>query len=565
VATPTTLLDASTLARGATGLHLLVMGPKQFATFALPVRGEVIVGRGGGDGVDVKLEDAKASRRHLRLHIGDDIEVEDLGSANGTRVHERKLAPGTRVRVLPGEAIAVGALVLMVQPNRARAHARPLSHAEFESRVEWECARAEATAGTFSVARLKVHSDARVDATVLRPIDVMGQFGPGEYELLLPGVAGDSARGLVEAFARRPPGRGGPAGGVGLASYPADGRHAAALLARAAANRRDAPSPRPPHIGEQYDRPIVCVDERMQRVQALAQRAGGHDINVLILGETGVGKEVLARAVHAASPRASRPMACINCAALAPTVLESELFGHERGAFTGAAQAKEGLLETAPGGTVFLDEVGELSLGAQAKLLRVIETRSIVRVGGVRPRPIDVRFISATNRDLEIEVARGGFRRDLFFRLNGIALTIPPLRERPLDLPVLARAFVAELARGPAPEISEAAMDALLAHGWPGNVRELRNAIERALLLCDGPTIEPEHLPSPVPFALDVAATEEASRAMPGDERARIIAALAACGGNQSRTARQLGISRKVLIARLDRYGTARPRKPGRR
>jgi DNA-binding NtrC family response regulator len=224
---------------------------------------------------------------------------------------------------------------------------------------------------------------------------------------------------------------------------------------------------------------------------------------------------------------------------------------------------------------VFLDEIGELPPALQAKLLRVIETREVLRVGGVRPRPIDVRFVAATNCDLEAEVARGGFRRDLYFRLNGMSLTIPALRDRPADIPILARGFVAELfgaarrprAGGP-PQISDAALAVLRGHGWPGNVRELRNAIERAVLLCDGATLLPEHLPEPVPHLPGAAeATAGPPPAPPTtaveDERARVLAALAACGGNQSRAARQLGISRKVLIARLDSYGVARPRKSG--
>src|SRR4051812_30730866 len=205
------------------------MGPKQFATFPLPARGEVIVGRGGGDGVDVKLDDAKASRRHLRLHIGDAIEVEDLGSANGTRVHGRKLAARTRVSILPGEAISVGSLVLMVQVSRAlpvQRRGRPLSETELEQRVEWECARAEATGGTFSLARVPVPPDATppdVAYGAIRMIDVVGRCGPHALALLMPGLAGETARGVATEFAHRLV-DGAPA--IRIASYPGDGRSA---------------------------------------------------------------------------------------------------------------------------------------------------------------------------------------------------------------------------------------------------------------------------------------------------------------------------------------------------
>jgi two-component system, NtrC family, response regulator AtoC len=296
----------------------------------------------------------------------------------------------------------------------------------------------------------------------------------------------------------------------------------------------------------------------MEQVLTLAERVAAGGINVLILGETGAGKEVLARFIHARSPRARKPFVCVDCAALSPSLLESELFGHERGAFTGAAAAKPGLLETAPGGTVFLDEVGEMPLPLQAKLLRAIENRTITRVGGLKPHTIDVRFVAATNRDLESGVADETFRRDLYYRLNGMTLTVPPLRERLDDIPLLARAFVNELSgSGRAPDLSDGALQLLCGYGWPGNVRELRNVIERALLLCDGPELTEAHLPEAAMRRRLVAP----AAAQPGSERERILAALAACGGNQSRAARELGLSRKVLIARLESYGVARPRK----
>jgi DNA-binding NtrC family response regulator len=275
----------------------------------------------------------------------------------------------------------------------------------------------------------------------------------------------------------------------------------------------------------------------------------------------------------------------INCAAIPEALLESELFGHERGAFTGAVRDKVGLLEAAAGGTLFLDEIGEMPLPAQAKLLRAIELREVVRVGGVRPRPVDVRFISATNRDLEGLIAQRLFRRDLFFRLNGISVSIPPLRERGAELEALARQFLAEfgasLGRGPL-ALSREALAHLKSHSWPGNVRELRNVIERAVLLSDGREIRPEHLSlvalaaGPVELAAsDVELVDEGPGSeepappsglpeeLQATERKRILEALEQCAGNQTRAASMLGISRRALIHRLETYGVPRPRKRG--
>jgi DNA-binding NtrC family response regulator len=333
----------------------------------------------------------------------------------------------------------------------------------------------------------------------------------------------------------------------------------------------------------------------MQRVHALAERAAAGTINVLITGETGVGKEVLAETVHRASPRHDGPYVCLNCAALSETLLESELFGHERGAFTGAVQAKPGMMETAAGGTLFLDEVGELPMATQAKLLRVLETREVTRLGSVKPRRIDLRFIAATNRDLEAEVARGAFRQDLYFRFAGITLTIPPLRERPDEIRPLVETFSNQICRdlGRAPPIFPAPILMLLeSYGWPGNVRELKNVVERAVLLSGGPIIGTEHLPmekisrampsapaaaapsAPEPRIgtvtprqieagrVDVPGMSRAARGPAGQaERERIIAALNACAGNQSRAAKLLGIPRRTFLNKLDAYGIPRPKK----
>lgn len=329
-----------------------------------------------------------------------------------------------------------------------------------------------------------------------------------------------------------------------------------------------------PRYETRYNVHIVRLDPVVVAVYDLARSIAQGNISALIVGETGSGKEHLAEAIHAESKRADKPLLKINCAALSETLLESELFGYERGAFTGAMNAKQGLLESANGGSVFLDELGEMTLSLQSKLLRVLEERRVTRVGGLKSTPIDIRLISATNRDLEEEIESKSFRKDLYYRLNGVTLALPPLRERRSEIEPLARNFLANAAReiGRAtPEISPAAFEWMLSHGWPGNIRELRNAMERAALVCDGMTLEVWHLPKPPrssspppppPLSTnELEAARGAGRVSAQNERDRIVGALEACVWNQTRAAKRLGISRGTLVARMAEYNLPRPRK----
>jgi DNA-binding NtrC family response regulator len=349
---------------------------------------------------------------------------------------------------------------------------------------------------------------------------------------------------------------------------------------------RRAPAPSGPADETEDAAGVVVADPAMIALRVQLERFAQGNISVLLHGETGVGKEVFAHALHAHSPRADKPLLRLNCAAFSEHLLESELFGHERGAFTGAAQAKPGLLETAQGGTVFFDEIGELPLPLQPKLLRVIEERAVTRVGGLRPIAIDVRFISATNRDLEAEVAAGRFRQDLFFRLNGVRLHIPPLRERRSEIAPLARSFVREFARQlpfSEPELTPAALELVMSQAWPGNIRELRNAMERAVLLSRGEPLTSAHFPGLAPAGSGTSGFRSVTEpthtkakvqraAEPPDsspelwndveqlEKRRIAEALEQCGGNRTRAAKLLGVSRNTLAARIAKFGLDRPR-----
>ncbi len=312
---------------------------------------------------------------------------------------------------------------------------------------------------------------------------------------------------------------------------------------------------------------IIGESDAIKRAVAETQRVAQTEATVLLLGESGTGKELFARAVHHLSARRNQSFVAINCAAIPETLIENELFGHERGAFTGANDRRLGKFELASGGTVFLDEIGELPLAVQGKLLRAIEEKMVDRIGGRAPVPVDVRIVAATNRDLRAAVENGEFRRDLFFRLAVFPVEIPALRERGDDIALLARHFSAQLGRELRKReavLSEASIAALRTHDWPGNVRELENAIERACILADSSTLEPRDLgflkneqsATDAFNALDMSGTlsETAERAVRFVERRKIAAALEAHGGNKTRAAETLGVSYKTLLTKIRDY-----------
>ncbi len=463
---PVDLLHPSQLA-----FELVVFSGEEIRTFLLPRSGEVTIGR--DEASTVRIDDPSVSRQHAVLHVGERLEIEDLGGANGTFM---------RAKAQPGA-------------GNATLNVRQLLGKKAELSVG-DCL-------LFGTARVVLRRERRVelpdlDSAELPETDVSG---------------------------------------------------------------------------------VVLRDPAMRALYTQAARAARSNISILLLGETGVGKEVLARAIHAHSPRSKGPFIAINCAAIAESLLESELFGSEKGAFTGSTSARAGLFEAAEGGTVFLDEIGELPLPVQAKLLRVLEERAVTRLGSTRPRPIDVRFVAATNRDPEIDVRQGRFRQDLYYRLNGISFVIPPLRDRPQEIELLAKLFLTAACRGidraEGLEISAEARDLLRRHTWPGNVRELRNVVERAAVLCVGAAVLPEHLPPSLLGAVRARGTQRpgpiAGPGEPGDlqaemksiERSRIVEALERCHGNQSEAARQLGMPRRTLVSRLGEFGISRPRKHG--
>jgi two-component system, NtrC family, response regulator AtoC len=334
-------------------------------------------------------------------------------------------------------------------------------------------------------------------------------------------------------------------------------------VARALERRRlsaEAVSAGAPGSAKNQVAEIEGKSQRMLEVYKLVARVAPSTATVLVVGESGTGKELVARAIHNRSPRATKPFVPVNCTALSESLLESELFGHARGAFTGAVAAKRGLFETANGGTLFLDEIGDMGPKMQAQILRVLQDGEMRPVGGTEAIRVDVRLVCATNRDLDAEVKSGRFREDLYFRINVVTVRMPPLRDRSGDIPILVRHFINKIARreGRAEaSVSPEALDLLCRHGWPGNVRELENAIERAVAVAKGNVVLPSDLPVEVYGGAQVApASIIEDRPTLGELEKRYIAmVLTECGGNKKKAAEKLGIDRRTLYRALERSG----------
>jgi two-component system response regulator AtoC len=542
---------------------LVVADTKVLGTHQLPENGSITIGRGSDN--TIQIDHDSISRRHAVLHVGRIITIEDLNSSNGTMVRDIAIPPHEPRQVGVNELVTVGSLTLIIQTRFAPALTnRIVTHDYFQARVEEECVRAARSDVQFAVIGIRVSATAPETSIVealmstLRQSDVLAKFGECVYELLLLDTTLSQAEHITQRLVASVQ-LVGPASHV-IAHFPTNGRSAYALMTSIGG-----------HAEEIDDDDLVIAERSMRDLYALAKRLAVSDLPVLILGETGVGKEKMSRAVHDYSPRADKPFVAINCAALNDNLLESELFGHERGAFTGAHTVKAGLLESAAGGTVFLDEIGDMSLAIQAKLLRVIEDCEVRRVGAVKAHKIGVRFVAATNADLEGAIERGTFREDLYFRLSAATLVIPPLRERPREVEALGRLFAAHASArtSTAPkELTNEALALLRGYSWPGNIRELRNVIERAVVLAGEGSITPEHLPVEKmrgtyvrPVTNNDEPPRETAELTGVDERARIVEALERTGGNQRQAATLLGVSRRTLINRLVQYDLPRPRK----
>jgi two-component system response regulator AtoC len=549
--------------------------------FALRDGAPVVIGRSSP--ADVVCDDASLSRLHARLTWHEDgIEIEDLRSTNGTFINSRRIE---RARAAGEDSILLGGVAVHLHLPAVRDTNAPAEDMlEFTRHVASEIVRAKTFRRPLALVaarRVGNHGSGAWESLVraaVRPVDRVVSAGS---DVLLVALSETPATALREWAERLQAAAPTPLL-LGAAMYPEHASEEETLIAKALRTTRvqrnagelvlatsSVAAPAQP-AG------VVVESPGMQRLYDLVARVARTTLPVLVRGETGVGKELIATELHARSARASGPIKAVNCAAIPANLTESVLFGHEKGAFTGATARAAGIFEQAHGGTVFLDEIGELPPQAQAALLRVLETRRVTRVGGAQDFGVDVRVVAATHRDLEAMVAEGTFRADLLYRLDAFTLDVPPLRERPEDVLPLASMFLsAAMARWGTPqlELAEAVRDVLVAYAWPGNVRQLRNTVERAAAIAIGPSVTLADLPR----ALTSAAPRDDERStIAGASRAPVISASSAASltervesferevireamlwtsGNQSHAAELLRVPRRTLAHKVKRYG----------
>jgi two-component system response regulator AtoC len=564
----------------ALSYRVLVHRKTGTTTYTLREGRDIVFGR--EPDCTVVLADTRVSRRHAVLRLqGDAIAFSDLGSRNGSLVDGARIDANVFIHVRPTSVIRLGETVLVFEAARS-SEQWCFDLATFEKKAGAILAKAKESKALVGLV------DVRWEKRDMTTTSTAAAVSPMPLQQLLARIVG--ADGIVGAH---------DSGGMVLLcpNTDADKLQVSATLVRdlcaehkIAVQVKTALSAEAQSVqtlllqasrGPDASSPPVIFQGGLYSIDKLVSRLDASDASILIVGETGVGKDVLARSLHGRSRRANRPYIALNCAAFTEALFESELFGHERGAFTGAAQTKTGLLESAAGGTVFLDEIGEMPIGLQAKLLRVVENREVLRVGGLQPRPIDVRFLFATNRDLRREIENKTFRSDLFFRISTVSLKIPPLRERIEEIVPLALHFIEIGARRigrPVPGLLDEARQFLKGHAWPGNVRELKNVIDLAVLVHEGDTIRPSdiHIESYIP--VDTADSKVGPVSTPDSrvspppppsyrrtdpelERAQILDALERSVWNQSAAAKLLGMPRRTFVKRLAQYDLPRPRK----
>ncbi len=555
----------------------LVLYHRSGAQIATLMRGEALV-VGRARPADVAIKDPSLSRQHASFSWSrDGVWVEDLRSTNGTKVNGKKIK---RAKIGLNDEISLGSVTVAVNIFSPRDPTlKGLDgHDQFRARLEEEVVRMKTFGRKLALLMVRAagrknvhlsHWSARVRG-LLRPVDRTALYGPSALLISAPEMGEEEARRLMEAIVKGRA-KGEPPLVCGGAIYPDDAVSPEELIevARSAAQLARASAPVQLALKKQVPgkTSLVLINPRMLELFETLKRVSDSTVPILIEGETGTGKEVVAQAVHRDSKRRRRPLHCVNCGAIPAQLIESVLFGHERGAFTGADQLRKGLFEEGNGGTLLLDEIGELSPAAQAALLRVLENKCITRIGSVKEITVDVRILAATHRDLEEMCDSGAFRKDLFYRLNTMVLKIPPLRERPDEIKPLADFFLAQSNRANKTQIKRVdpvAARLLQGYAWPGNVRELRNVIERAVLIAQDNVITEADLSDRIrpstnrglPNALPAETGEIDIKAKLQQYEAQlIIDALSAHDWKQTETAQALGMPLRTLVHKIKLHG----------